>query len=225
MGTPFSYTVTASENHSELQYLGLSSFQSFLGLSSCATNVFRPGDNLIPLSPTVNSPTIPPSSPDPSTNASIKSIVAHVTSPAITPVAAHVTSSATAHRAQDLSRGQKAAIGTAIPVGGTALLVLALFLFWQRTKRQRAKRILYQTVQEERTEVNPSFPQIKPKLQGDDRRHEMLAEDLTFELDNGNARYEIMTEEQNRRLNLQVQQQELRGEEFVLELDDSDTRA
>ena len=135
-----------------------------------------------------------------------------------------MTSSATAHRAEDLSRDHKAAIGTAIPVGGTALLVLALFLFWQRTKRQRANRILHQTVKEERTEGNPSFLQTKPELQGEDGRHEMLAEDPRFDLED-NSRYEIMTEEQNTRLNLQVQQQELRGEEFVLELDDSDTRA
>ena len=137
---------------------------------------------------------------------------------------AHVTSLATTHRAEDLSRGHKAAIGTAIPVGGAALLVLALFLFWQRTKRQRAKRILYQTVQEERTECNPSLLQTKPELQGEDSGHEMLAEDPRFELED-NSRYEIMTEEQNRRLNLQVRQQELRGEEFAHELDDRDTRA
>ena len=224
LGTPFSYTVTASENHSEVQHLGLSSFQSFLGFSSCVTNVYRPGDNLIPLSPTVNSPTIPRSSQDPSTNASDTSVAAHATSSAITPVAAHVASSATTHRAQDLSRGQKVAIGTAIPVGGTALLVLALFLFWQRKKRQRAKRILHQPVQEERTEGNPSFLQTKTELQGENSRHQMLAGDLRFELDD-HSRYEIMTAEQNRRLNLQVRQQELRGEEFAHELDERDTRA
>ena len=104
------------------------------------------------------------------------------------------------------------------------MLVLALFLFWQKVKRQRAKRILHQTVQEERSEGNPPFLQTKPELQGEDSMHEMLAEDLRFELED-DSRYEIMTEEQNRRLNLQVQQQELRGEEFVLELDDSDTSA
>ena len=135
-----------------------------------------------------------------------------------------MTSSATTARTKVLSRSQKAAIGTAIPVGGTALLVLALFLFWQKVKRQRAKRILHQTAQEERSEGNPPFLQTKPELQGEDSMHEMLAEDLRFELED-DSRYEIMTEEQNRRLNFQVQQQELRGEEFVLELDDSDTSA
>ena len=182
LGTPFSYTVTAGENRTEVQYLGLSAFQSFLGFSNCATDVFRPGDNLVPLSPTVNSPTIRLSSPDPSTSTGITSIVAHV------------TSLATTHHAEYLSRGQKAAIGTAIPVGGTALLVLALFLFWQRTKRQRAKRILHQTVQEESTESNPPFLQTRSELQGGDSRHEMLAEDLRFELED-NSQYEIMTEE------------------------------
>ena len=204
--------MTAGESHSEVQYVGLSLFQNFLGFSGCATSIFRSGDDLIPLSPTVNSPTIPVSSSDPSTNASIISIVAHV------------TSLATTHHAEDLSRGQRAAIATAIPVGGTALLVLAVFFFWQRTKRQRAKRILHQTVQEERTEGNPSLLQTKPELQGEISRHEMLAEDLRFGIED-NSRYEIMTEEQDRILNLQMQQQELRGEESVLELDDSDTRA
>ena len=212
LGAPFTYTVTAGESHSEVQCLGLSLFQSFLGFSSCATSIFRSGDILIPLSPTVNSPTIPLSSPNPSTNESITSILAHVTSLAVT------------HRAEGLSRGQRAAIATAIPVGGTVLLVLTLFFFWRRTKRQRAKRTLHQTVQEERTEGNPSVLQTKPELQGENTRHEKLAEDLRFELED-NSRHEIMTGEQNRRLNGQVQQQELRGEEFVLELDDSDTRA
>ena len=204
--------MTAGESRSEVQCLGLSSFQSFLGFSSCATSIFRSGDILIPLSPTVNSPTIPLSSPNQSTNESITSILAHVTSLAVT------------HRAEGLSWGQRAAIATAIPIGGTALLVLALFFFWRRTKRQRAKRILDQTVQQERTEGNPSFLQTKPELQGENSRHEMLAEDLRFGVED-NSRHEIVTGEQNRRLNGQVQQQELRGEEFVLELDDSNTRA
>ena len=212
LGTPFTYTVTAGESQSEVQYLGLSLFQSFLGFSGCATSIFRSGDDLIPLSPTANSPTIPVSSSDPSTNASIISLVAHV------------TSLATTHHAEDLSRGQKTAIASAIPVAGTVLLVLALFFFWRRTKRHRAKRTLHQIVQEKRPEGNPSFLQIEPGLQGDNSRHEMPAEDPRFELED-NSRYEIMMKEQNRRLNRQVQQQELRGEEFVLELDDSDTRA
>lgn len=203
----------AGQNQSELQYLGLSSFQSFLGFSTCSTNVFRPGETPTLLSLEVNSSTTRLSSPDPATNTSIASTVANV------------TASATTARTKDLTRSQKAAIGTAIPVGGTALLVLALFLFWQKTKRQRAKRILGQTVQEERTEDNPAFLQTKPELQGEDSRHEMLAEDLRFELDEGNTRHEMMTEEQSGRPNLQVQHQELRGEEFFHELDDRDTRA
>ena len=203
--TPFSYTVTAGENQSlQVQYLGLSSFQNFLGFVNCDIGELAPVTPN-PLSPTVDGPSIPVSSVDPSTSASIASAVANV------------TSSATTDR-------QKAAIGTAIPVGGIALLVLALFL-WQRKKRQRAKRTLGQTVQEERTEDNPPFLQPKPELQGEDSRHEMLAEDRIFELDEGNTRYEIMTEEQNRRMNVQVQKQELRGEEFAVEIDDRDTRA
>ena len=211
--TPFTYTVTAGGNQSEVQYLGLSSFQNSLGFKTCAIGVLGPGDSLFPLSPTVNGPNISLSSPNPSTNTSITSFVANV------------TSSATTARTEGLSRSQRAAIGTATPVGGTALLVLALFVFWQKTKRQRARRILHQTVQKERSECNPPFLQTKPELQGEDSRHEMLAEDLRFKLDEGNTRHEMMTEEQSGRPNLQVQQQELRGEEFAHELDDRDTRA
>lgn len=212
MATPFSYTVPAGANQSELQYFGLSSFQSFIGLTNCGIGVLGPAESVIPISPTVNSPTIHLSSPDPSTKTSIPSIVANP------------TSSATTARTKDLSQSQKAAIGTVISVGGTALLVLALFLLWQKIKRQRAKGILHQTVRKERTEGNPPFLQTKPELQGEDSKHEMPAEDRRFELDEGNTRYEMMTEEQSGSPNRQVQQQELRGEEFVLELDDSDTR-
>ena len=214
METPFTYTVTAGENQSEVQYLGLLSFKTYLG-APCDIGLLPPGDTPtpIPLSLAVKSPTTPLSSPDPSTNTTITS------------VAANVTSSATTARTKNLSRSQKAAIGTAIPVGGTALLVLVLFLFWQRIKRQRAKRMLDQTVQEERSESNPPFLQTKPELQGEDSKHEMSAEDRRFELDDENARYEIMTEAQSGRPNLQAQQQELRGEEFAHELDDRDTRA
>ena len=102
--------------------------------------------------------------------------------------------------------------------------MLALFL-WQRVKKQRAKRILGQTVQEEKTEDHPPFLQPKPELQGDDSRHEMPAEDRRFELDEDNTRHEIMTEGHSSMMNIQVQQQELRGEEFASELDDRETRA
>ena len=207
--TPFSHTVTAGENQSEAQYLGLSLFQNFLGLENCDIGELRPGVTPFPLSPTLDSPSISFSSPDPSTSTSIASTV---------------TSSATTDRVNGLSMGQKIAIKTFSYVGATALLVLALLL-WQRTKKQRAKRILRQTVQEERTDDNPPFLQPKPELQGEDSRHEMLAEDRRFELDEGNTRYEIMTEEQSRRLNVQVQQHELRGEEAALEIDDRDIRA
>ena len=213
LATPFSYTVPAGGDQSELQYFGLLSLQKFLGLTNCGIGVFGPQETPFLISLTLSSPTVSLSSPDPSTNTSIASIVANA------------TALATTARSKDLTRSQKAAIGTAIPVGGTALLVLALFLFWQKTKRQRAKRILGQTVQEERTEDNPAFLQTKPELQGEDSRHEMLAEHLRFELDEGNTRHEMMTEEQSGRPNLQVQQQELRGEEFAHELDDRDTRA
>ena len=81
-----------------------------------------------------------------------------------------------------------------------------------------------QTVQEETTDDNPPFLQPKPELQGEDSRHEMPAEDRRFELGEGNTRYEIMTEEQSRRLNVQVQQHELGGEECALELDEGDIK-
>ena len=112
-------------------------------------------------------------------------------------------------------------MGTAIPVCVIAFLVLAL-LHLQWTRKRRTKEILRQTIQEEKTEDNIPYLQSKPELQSEDSRHEILAEDLRFELDAGNARYEMMTEEQGRTLNSQVQQHELRGEEFVLELDHSD---
>ena len=122
-----------------------------------------------------------------------------------------ITSLVRLGRTKGLSRGQKAIMGTAIPVCVIAFLVLALFhLQW--TRKRRAKEILRQTIQEEKTEDN--IPLSKPELQGEDSRHEMLTEDLRFELDAGNARYEMMTKEQGRTLNSQVQQHELRGEEF-----------
>ena len=210
--TPFSYTVTAGENQSEVQSLGFSSFQNFLGFTSCDYGGVESLVTPTLLSPTLDSASIPSSNLGPSTSTSIASPVANV------------TSSATTDRIKDLSRGQEAAIGTAIPLGVIALLVLALVL-WQRTRKQRAKKILGQTVQEERTEDNPPFLQPKPELQGEDSRHEMPAEDRRVELDEDNTRYEIMTEGQNMRMNVQVQQQELRGEEFAVELDDRDTRA
>ena len=257
--------MTAGENQSEVQYLGLSSFREVLGLFNCyignpsLTTLFSP-------SPTPDSPTISFFSPDPSTSTSITSPVANVTSSpdpdpppdipytgvdvftstGIASPVANVTSSsdpdpppdipytgvdvftstsiASPVAIKDLSRGQEAAIGTTIPLGITALLVLALFL-WQREKKQRAKKILGQTVREETTEDNPPFLQPKPELQGEDSRHEMPAEDRRFELYEDNTRYEIMTEEQNKRMSVQVQQQELGGEEFAVELDDRDTRA
>ena len=220
--TPFSYTVTADENPSEVQYLGLSSFRNYLGLEYCDIGESSSATPF-PLSPTLDGPSISFSSTDPPTSTSIASTVANVTSSPtlggpsisfsspdpptstrITSTVVNVTSSATTDRIKVLSWGQKAAIGTAISVGGTALLVLAV-VFWQRT--------------------NPPFLQLKPELQGEDSRHEMPAEDRIYELDEGNTRYELMTEEQSRRLNVQVQQQELRGEEFALEIDDRDTRA
>ena len=160
----------------------------------------------------LDSPSISLSNPAPSTSTGIASPVAKV------------TSSATTDRMKDLSRGQEAAIGTAIPVGVIALVVLAIFL-WQRVKKQRAKRILGQTDQEEKTEDHPPFLQSKPELQGEDSRHEMPAEDLRFELDEDNTRHEIMTEEHGSMMIIQAQQQELRGEEFALELDDYEIRA
>ena len=212
METPFTYTVTTGENQSEMQYFGLLSFQTFLGFNTCDFGLLPPGDTPIPipLSLATKSPTTPLSSPDPSTNTTITSVTTNVTSSATT--------------ARTRNRSQKAAIGTAIPVGGTALLVLVLFLFWQRIKRQRTRRMLDQTVQEERSESNPPFLQTKPELQGEDSKHELSAEDRRFELDQ-NARYEIMTEEHSGRPNFQAQRQELRGEEFAHELDDRDTRA
>ena len=233
LGTEFSYTVTAGENQSEAQYLGLSSFREALGLVNCY--IGNPSlTTPFSLSPTPDGPTISFSSPDPSTSTSITSPAANVTSspdphlpPDIPSTGVDVstsTSIASPVAIKDLSRGQEAAIGTTIPLGITALLVLALFL-WQREKKQRAKNILGQTVREETTEDNPPFLQTKPELQGEDSRHEMPAEDRVFELDGGNTRYEIMTEEQNMRMNVQVQKQELRGEEFAVEIDDRDTRA
>lgn len=211
--TPFSYTVTAGENQSEAQYLGLSSFHNFLGLDNCDIGD-PPGVTVTPflLSPTLDSPSVSFSSPDPSTSTSITSTVANV------------ASSVPTDRVKGLSGGQKDAIKTVTYVGATTLLVLA-FILWRRTKKQRAKRILRQTVQEERTDDNPPFLQPKPELQGEDSRHEMIAEDRRFELDEANTRYEIMTEEQSRRLNVQVQQHELRGEEAALELEHRDTGA
>ena len=233
LGTEFSYIVTAGEDQSEVQYLGLSSFREALGLVHCY--IGNPSlTTPFSLSPTPDSPTIPFSSPDPSTSTSITSPLANVTSspdPNLPPdipytgvVVSTSTSIASPVAIKDLSRGQEAAIGTTVPLGITALLVLALFL-WQRKKKQRAKNILGQTVREETTEDNPPFLQTKPELQGEDSRHEMPAEDRVFELDGGNIRHEIMTEEQNRRMNVQVQKQELRGEEFAVEIDDRDTRA
>ena len=235
--TPFSYTVTAGINKSEVQYLGLSSFRSYLGLGYCDIGEFSTATPF-PLSPTLDGPGTSISNPNPSTGTSIASTVANVTSssstlggpnitfsspdpstsPSIASTFVTVTPSATADRIKVLSRGQKAAIGTVIPAGGTALLVLAVFL-WQRTKKQRAKTIPSQTVQKETTDDNPPFLQSKPELEGEDSRHEMPAEDRRFELDEGNARHEIMTEEQSRRLNVQVQQHELGGYECALELD------
>ena len=142
-----------------------------------------------PFSPTLDSPTISLSSPKSSSNAS--------------PVA-NVTSPATPDLITTLSRGQKAAVGTAVPLGGIAFLVLVLVL-WQRTKKQRAKIKPRQIVQEETTEDNPTFLQPKPELQSEDSRHEMQAEDQRFELDGGSTRYEMMTEERNKRVNVQVQ--------------------
>ena len=91
-------------------------------------------------------------------------------------------------------------------------------------KKQRVKTIPNQTVQEETTDDNPPFLQPKTELQGEDSRHEMPAEDRRFELDEGNSRYEIMTQEQSRRLNVQVQQHELGSEECALELDEGDIK-
>ena len=233
LGSEFSYTVTAGENQSEVQYLGLSSFREVLGLFNC--DIGEPSlTTPFSLSPTPDSPTISFSSPDPSTSTSITSLVAIVTSspdPGLPPDISYTgvdvsmsTSNASPVAIKDLSRGQNAAIWTALSVGGVAWFVLALVL-WQRTRKQRAKRILGQTVQKERTEDNPPFLQPKPELQGEDSRHEMPAEDRRFELDEGNTRYEIMTQEPNRKMIIQVQQQELRGEEIAVELDDCDTRA
>lgn len=238
LGTEFSYIVTAGEDQSEVQYLGLSSFREALGLVHCY--IGNPSlTTPFSLSPTPDGPTISFSSPDPSTSTTIVSTVANVTfsptlgisfsspdpstSTSIASTVVNVTSSTTTDWIV-LSRGQKAAIGTAIPLGVIALLVLVLLL-WQRAKKQRAKTIPSQTVQEETTDDNPPFLQPKPELQGEDSRHEMPAEDRRFELDEGNTRYELMTEEQNRGMNVQVQQQELRGEEFAVELNDRDTRA
>ena len=250
LGSEFSYTVTAGENQSQAQYSGLSSFREALGLVNC--DIEEPSLRTpVPLSPTPDSPTISFSSLDSSKSTGITSPVANVTfSPDpglptllpytggdvsmstrdVSPVAPFVTpfatggSSPTGDRIKGLSRGQDAAIGTAISVGVIALLVLALFL-WQRTKNQRTKKILGQTVQEEKTEDHPPFLQRKPELQGEDSRHEMPAEDRRFELDEANTIYEIMTQEPNREMIVQEQQQELRGEESALELDGRDTRA
>ena len=238
--TPFSYTLTADENQSEVQYSALSSFRSFLGLNGCNIGEISVAPRIL-LSTTLDDQRISFTSLGSARTIIIASTGANVTSsptlhgsniaiygsgPSISTniasTVADVTSSATTDRTTDLSRGQKAAIGTTIPIGSTALLVLALFL-WLRTKEQRAKRMLGQTVPEETTQDNPPF-QTKPELQGEDSRHEMLAEDRIFELDGEKTRYEIMTEEGSSRLNVQVQQQELRGEEFALELDDRDTR-
>ena len=243
LGSEFSYTVTAGESQSQAQYSGLSSFREALGLVYC--DIGEPSlTTPVSLSPTPDSPTISFSSLDTSTSTSITSPMANVTpSPDpglptllpytggdvsrstsnISPVA-NGGSSPTADRIKDLSRGREAATGTAISLGVIALLVLALFL-WQRTKNQRAKRILGQTVQEEKTKDHPPFLQPKPELQGEDSRHEMPAENQRFELDEDNTRYEIMTKEQSSMINVHVQQQELRGEEFALELDDRETRA
>ena len=111
-------------------------------------------------------------------------------------------------------------MGTGIPVCVIAFLVLALFhLRW--TRKRHAKETVRQTIQE-KTKDNIPYLHSKPELQGEDSRHEILTEDLRFELDAGNTRYEMMTEEQDRALNSQVQQHELRGEDFVFELDHSD---
>lgn len=225
--------MTAGENQSEAQYLGLSSFRESLGLVNC--DIGEPSlTTPFSLSPTPDSPTISFSSPDSSTSASITSPVANVTSspdPGLPPGIPYTsvdvstsTSIASTVAIKDLSRGQVAAIGTTIPLGITALLVLALFLR-QRTKKQRAQRLPGQTNQEERTGDHPPFLQTKPELQGEDSRHEMLAEDQRYELDGGNPRYEIMTEERSSRLNVQVHRQELRGEECALELDERDVEA
>ena len=53
----------------------------------------------------------------------------------------------------------------------------------------------------------------------------MPAEDRRFELDEANTIYEIMTQEPNREMIVQEQQQELRAEESALELVGHDTRA
>ena len=125
-------------------------------------------------------------------------------------------------RTKGLSGGQKAILGTAIPVCVIVFLVLALFHL-RRTRRRRTKETLRQTTQEEKKEEKTKdYLHSNPELQSEDNRHEMLIEDLRFELDAGNARYEMMTEEQDRSLNSQVQKHELRSEEFVFELDYSD---
>ncbi|KAK0515111.1 hypothetical protein JMJ35_002490 [Cladonia borealis] len=233
LGSEFSYTVTAGENQLEVQYLALSSFREVLGLVNC--DIGEPSlTTPFSLSPTPDSPTISFSSPDPSTSKSITSPVANVTSspdPGLHPDIPYTgvnvsmsTSNASSVAIKDLSQGQEVTVGTTIPLGITALLVLALFL-WRRIKKQRAKRILGQTVREETTEDNPPFLQTKPELQGEDSRHEMPAEDRIFELDRENTRYEITTQEPNKKLIIQVKQQELRGEESALELDGRDTRA
>ena len=240
--TPYSYTLNADENQSEVQNSALSSFRSFLGLNGCNIGEISVAPGIL-LSTTLDDQRISFTSLGSTKSIIIASTGANVTSsprlhdsniavyssgPSISTniasTVAEVTSSATTDRTTDLSQGQKAAIGTAIPVGGIALIVLTLFL-WQRMKKQRAIKILGQTVPEETTRDNPPFLQIKPELQGEDSRHEMLAEDRIFELDGEKTRYEIMTEERSSRLNVQFQQQELRGEECALELDGCDTRA
>lgn len=128
--TLLSYTVTAGKDQSEAQYFGLSSFQNFLGFQSCAGVTVTP----VPLALTQDSPSISFSSPYPSTSASVASTVANM------------TSSAATDRVKGLSRGQKVGIGTATPVGATALLVLALFL-WRKINKKRENGVLRQRVQ------------------------------------------------------------------------------